>query len=164
MSWVASNIHLIAAGSNTPSQLSVPRRPSVMCSALSELNPRRSPRVLFFLSPVPQPVIGPASNSNKDDCEQAIEVKSDSRDVRFVIAKHSLQRVLENGLPIEALEKNRAAGTGAAPGAIFSSLSFAPEKNSCWRTSLFRLPNCCRCLLTAPPGLEVIGRPTCNCS
>src|SRR5271165_4603565 len=42
ISWVASNIHLTAAGSNTPSQLSVLRRPSVMCSALSELNPRRS--------------------------------------------------------------------------------------------------------------------------
>ena len=38
--------------------------------------------------------------------DQATEVKSDSRYVRFVIATHSLEWVLENGLPMEALEKS----------------------------------------------------------
>ena len=48
------------------------------------------------------------------------EVKSDSRYVRFVIAKHSIEQILETGLPMEALEKSRRNGTGTAQLAIFS--------------------------------------------
>ena len=45
---------------------------------------------------------------------QVPEVKSDSRYVRFVIAKHSPERVLETGLPMEAMEKNRCNGSDTA--------------------------------------------------
>ena len=38
---------------------------------------------------------------------QAPEVKADSRYVRFVIAKHSPEQVLETGLLMEPLEKTR---------------------------------------------------------
>jgi len=43
------------------------------------------------------------------------EVKSGSRYVRFVIAKHSPVRVLETGLPKEALEKKLCEGNEATP-------------------------------------------------
>jgi len=48
------------------------------------------------------------------------EVKSDSRDARFVIANHSPERLLQTGLRIEALEKTAANGRDAAHRAIFS--------------------------------------------
>ena len=43
-----------------------------------------------------------------------------SRCVRFVIAIHSPERVLESGLPMEAPEKNRCNSSEAAQGPIFS--------------------------------------------
>ena len=57
---------------------------------------------------------------------EAPEVKSDSRSVRFVIAKHSPQPVLETGLPMEALEKNRWNGSDAAQ-RPFSLVRFVEE-------------------------------------
>jgi len=43
-----------------------------------------------------------------------------SRCVRFVIARHSPERVLERGLPMEAPEKNRCNRSEPAQGQIFS--------------------------------------------
>ncbi len=43
-----------------------------------------------------------------------------SRCVRFVIARHSPERVLEKGLPMEAPEKNRCNRSEPAQGQIFS--------------------------------------------
>ena len=43
-----------------------------------------------------------------------------SRCVRFVIAKHSPERVFEKGLPMEAPEKNRCNRSEATQGPIFS--------------------------------------------
>jgi hypothetical protein len=45
---------------------------------------------------------------------QLSEVKRLSRGIRFVIAKHSPERVLETGLPMEAPEKNRGNISDAA--------------------------------------------------
>src|ERR1035438_10255438 len=51
---------------------------------------------------------------------------SDSRYVRFVIAKHSPERALETGLPMEALEKTRCNGSDAAQ-RPFSLVRFVEE-------------------------------------
>src|ERR1700688_3940629 len=59
-----------------------------------------------------------ASGKSSADWEQ----KSSwlSRCVRFVIARHSPERVLERALPMEAPEKNRCNSSEVAHGAIFS--------------------------------------------
>jgi hypothetical protein len=51
---------------------------------------------------------------------QAPEVKADSRYVRFVIAKHSPEQVLETGLPMEAREKSRCNRNVTARHSTFS--------------------------------------------
>ena len=68
--------------------------------------------------------------------DQSAEVKSDSPNFRFVIAKHSSERVLETGLLMEALEKNRVAGTGTAQRPL-SLVLFA--KDIPRKVGLFRL-------------------------
>jgi hypothetical protein len=67
---------------------------------------------------------------------QAPEVKSDSRYVRFVIAKHSPERVSATGLRIEAREKNRCNGSDAAERS-FSLVRFVEEIPR--KVGLFRL-------------------------
>src|SRR5271169_5051954 len=77
-----------------------------------------------------RPAISPAKSS------RAPEVKPHSRYVRFVIAKHSPHPVLETGLPMEALEKNRWNGSDAAQ-RPFSLVRFVEEIPR--KVGLFRL-------------------------
>src|ERR1019366_9337111 len=86
------------------------------------------------------PICTPASLQSTENVRtaraQAPEVKSDSRYVRFVIAKHSPERVSATGLRIEAREKNRCNGSDAAERS-FSLVRFVEEIPR--KVGLFRL-------------------------
>ena len=86
------------------------------------------------------PICAPASLQSTENVRtaraQAPEVKSDSRYVRFVIAKHSPERVSVTGLRIEAREKNRCNGSDAAERS-FSLVWFVEEIPR--KVGLFRL-------------------------
>src|ERR1022692_1348716 len=73
---------------------------------------------------------------NRRARDQAPEVKSASRYVRFVIAKHSPERVLETGLRMEALEKNAATGVSAAqtPYSLVRFVGKIPRKVGLFRS------------------------------
>ena len=69
----------------------------------------------------------------------APEVKSDSRDVRFVIAKRSPERVSETGLRMEAREKNRWNGSDAAQRS-FSLVRFVEGNTALRQLCVFCIP------------------------
>jgi hypothetical protein len=82
---------------------------------------RNAPAVSFTEARAPKAVA--TANSPKNQKERyRVEEKSSwlSRCVRFVIAGHSPGRVLESGLLMEALEKNRCNRSEAAWGPILS--------------------------------------------
>ncbi len=117
--------------------------PSTVCRKVQHFDPIRHAHRLYS-SADPQNCGRIVGNGKLSRCsedvriarDQAPEVKSDSRYVRFVIAKHSPERVLETGLRMEALEKNRCNGSAAAqrPFSLVRFVGKIPRK-----VGLFRL-------------------------
>ena len=76
------------------------------------------------------------SKAESWSCKSHVESSQVSRCLRFVIAKHSLERILETGLPMEAPEKNRCNRRDAAP-QPYSLVRFVEEMTR--KVGLFRI-------------------------
>jgi Cytidine and deoxycytidylate deaminase zinc-binding region len=147
----AATAHAISSCSGTPYLV---YSPCVPANTTWRLHRHRIPGLIWIelhhrfrqLSGVlPEVLLEEAANASRitgatafrghRSASSAPKVKSGSRCVRFVIAKHSPERALETGLPMEPLEKNLCNGSDVArrPFSLVRFIEEIPRKVGLFR-------------------------------